>query len=523
VIKGFAECLLSPDAKEVSFHANHCTGGGDAAGLDSTTALRRISARIGNNQLVQHILDSCTHIQRILDNSLDLGKLEQHKLVLEDEVVDIKAIGDQVGSMMSKRLQPGVQFLVQCPDVSFRGDNTRWLQLLLNLVSSGHNTTHAQQPRNSLAQLLQVSNAMKFTSAGVVRLEVLIADEISPGDRRWTAEQESNNQRALLVQVTDTGCGISKEGQAALFQKYQQVHGSGQPQGPPAKVTAGASAHAGTGLGLVISQHIVHLMGCPTGISVQSPWQCHEGTGSASRGAGTMFSFSVVPKDLTFNQQAAESPPSPSGRQSPTPSHTPVPQVSPSSSRQSPPPVPPIGRHIKASIMVVDDELLNRMVLLSKLRQCEEGVRERLEARRGMLGGDACQFSMEVVQAEHAEMALVVMHDKIEVRQKQALTDVVHVDIIILDEHMESSGGILKGTEAMTHFRQLAQKHDEKQPVIVLSSGNCSQADQQRYTAMGADDTWRKPYPTGDLVVESLVEWVVRDQLVVLSPNLKGQ
>ena len=179
--------------------------------------------------------------------------------------------------------------------------------------------------------------------------------------------------------------------------------------------------------------------------------------------------------------------------------------------------------------MVVDDELLNRMVLLTKLRQCEERVRERLgTAGRGLA---ACQFSIEIEQAEHAEMGLVVMHDMIEARQKQKAKDLVQIDIIILDQNMESSGGILKGkqncrcrqlcpgpnphemtgTEAMTHFRQLAQKHGAKQPVIVLSSGNCSPIDLQRYTDMGADVTWRKPYPTGDLVVESLVEWVIQD------------
>jgi CheY-like chemotaxis protein len=264
------------------------------------------------------------------------------------------------------------------------------------------------------------------------------------------------------------------------------------------------AADSGTGLGLVISQHIVHLMGCPSGISVRSPWKWQqEASGAAIAnekvGAGSRFSFSVVPKNLTFNTDAEKA-----GASGP----------SPTSSTRSPTLVSPIRKHVKATIMVVDDELLNRMVLLSKLRQCEERVRGQLGADRSGLEGepDACRFSMEVVQAEHAEMALVMMHDKIEARQKQGATDVVHVDIVILDEHMESSGGILKGTEAVTHIRQLAQKHGEKQPVVVLSSGNCSQADRQRYTAMGADATWPKPYPTGDLVVESLVEWVLVDR-----------
>ena len=80
VIKGFAECVTFPDVEPSV----------------SPPRSRRVLGAInqgdgGNNrQLVQHILDSCTHIQRILDNSLDLGKLEQHKLVLDDDAVNIK-------------------------------------------------------------------------------------------------------------------------------------------------------------------------------------------------------------------------------------------------------------------------------------------------------------------------------------------------------------------------------------------------------------------------------------------------
>jgi hypothetical protein len=112
---------------------------------------------------------------------------------------------------------------------------------------------------------------------------------------------------------------------------------------------------------------------------------------------------------------------------------------------------------------------------------------------------------MEVVQAEHAEMALVVMmHHKIEVRQKQAELGGQRISSMsassswttstCIPRDSFSSGGILKGTEAMCHFRELAKKHDEKQPVIVLSSGSCSPADQKRYKdIMGADViTWRK-------------------------------
>ena len=68
----------------------------------------------------------------------------------------------------------------------------------------------------------------------------------------------------LLVTVSDTGCGISKQGQESLFEKYQQVHSQEREHRGPSATTG-----SGTGLGLVICQHIVELMGGQ--ISVKSP------------------------------------------------------------------------------------------------------------------------------------------------------------------------------------------------------------------------------------------------------------
>ena len=469
VIKGFAECLT-----DVS-----------------------ISDRLADHmQFIHHIMNSCTHIQRILDNSLDLGKLEQHSLVLEDEVVNIKAVCDEIYSMMSVRVKPGVQLVTTCPDLSFQGDRTRWLQLLLNLVS----------------------NAVKFTQSGFVRLDITLK-EILPAPEKTSGTRAS---KQLLVRVSDSGCGISKEGQAVLFQKYQQVH-----QGRfPNTVTDGGAGMAGpnkntdsgTGLGLVISQHLVFLMGSQSGISVQSPI-CEGGDSKA----GTVFSFCVEPKDLQFCSDGSPSPPS-RDQHSPNVDQAEI-ELMPLSS---------IRKHARATIMVVDDEHLNRMVLCSKLRQCEQEINNRLGATgsdtkvhgstSGVQHASACRFSMDVVQAEHAEMALDLMRARVEVRQKQkaktALSasmprssteqyeDDCDVYIIFLDQHMESSGGVLKGTDALPRFRQLAQRYAERQPVIVLTSGNCSTADQQRYTEMGADFAWPKPYPTSDVIAASISQWI---------------
>ena len=502
MIKGFAECLISEgdQISKPSLLKDQAQSSGAGTG--------------GCSKFIHHIMDSCTHIQHILDNSLDLGRLEQHKCVLEDEVVNIKAVCDEIYSMMSVRVKPGVQLVVCCPEVSFQGDRTRWLQLLLNLVS----------------------NAIKFTVSGFVRLDIT-AEEAFPDAEKTLSTRVLNKkhekQHTLVVKVSDTGCGISKAGQASLFQKYHQVHQKPGPWSPdkvkgrglapdkkvrPDTGKTDSRADSGTGLGLVISQHLVLLMGSRSGISVQSPYD----SGDNGMNAGTMFSFSVQPAELRFGDGVLKRPLTPAASWSssqPTKVHTSPAPLAHTLPRSS------ITQNIRATIMVVDDEHLNRMVMLSKLKQCEQGIHNRL----GAIGSDAvhstapgeeyrslCRFSMEVVQADHAEMALSMMDARVEARQKQKAgrrgeteeDDAVDIDIIFLDQHMESSGGVMKGTDALARFRQLARNHDEQQPVIVLTSGNCSKVDQQRYTEMGADFAWPKPYPAGDAIAESLSQWI---------------
>ena len=142
VIKGFAEVIVDGDG------AGSPSNTGEGKDADAVATVAASNRRT----LMQHILDSCAHIQRILDNSLDLGKLEQHKLVLADEMVDIRAVCSKIFSMLSMRTAPGVRLDVWCPDLSFRGDNTRWAQLLLNLVQ----------------------NSIKFTTSGSILLDISV-------------------------------------------------------------------------------------------------------------------------------------------------------------------------------------------------------------------------------------------------------------------------------------------------------------------------------------------------------------
>jgi CheY-like chemotaxis protein len=129
---------------------------------------------------------------------------------------------------------------------------------------------------------------------------------------------------------------------------------------------------------------------------------------------------------------------------------------------------------------------------------------------------------MEIVQAENAEMALAAMRGQLEKRKAVAAAAAAAaaaagaseggqpttVDVILLDEHMQSSGGLLKGSEAIAHFRRLARSHDCEQPFIVINSGNCTADDVKGYIAMGADAVWPKPYPASAQMTADIAGWI---------------
>jgi CheY-like chemotaxis protein len=324
---------------------------------------------------------------------------------------------------------------------SFKGDCTRWTQLLLNLAQ----------------------NSVKFTASGFIKLDITASGFGRPGSTGCPS--------TLLVTVTDTGCGISKQGQKSLFEKYQQVH-SQEREHRGASATTGS----GTGLGLVICQHIVELMGGQ--ISVKSPLSSvHPGAGP-----GSAFSFSVEVND------AVELDAKPAA----APSRAEVELSSPEKQLDG-------AVAVSANILVVDDELLNRMVLLTKLRQSKGIICDRLFGDQV----SASELTMECNEAENAEQALDMM-----CRRFGGTAASATIDIIFLDEHMQSSGGVLKGSEAIVHFRRLAETHGRKQPFIVINSGNCTKQDTAGYLSMGANAVWPKPFPSATEIAIDFAAWV---------------
>ena len=159
----------------------------------------------------------------MINDVLDLSKIEAGKMDLYLETFEVSALVDEVTSTVRPMMERSANTLV----VRAEGD-------------LGQMRADASKVRQSLLNLL--SNSAKFTEAGTVTLEV----------RR----SETESGPWIGMAVTDTGIGLSPDQLAQLFQPFTQVDSS------PTR------RYGGTGLGLVISRDFCRLMGGD--ISVES-------------------------------------------------------------------------------------------------------------------------------------------------------------------------------------------------------------------------------------------------------------
>ncbi|SKC64751.1 hybrid sensor histidine kinase/response regulator [Ohtaekwangia koreensis] len=176
----------------------------------------------------------------VINDILDFSKIESGNLELDYNGFDMRQCLEEVMDVFStKASQKGLDLVYQIDyqiPAQIIGDSHRLRQILLNLIS----------------------NAMKFTHKG----EIFVGVDLL----------ESNNDQLLLAfQIRDTGIGIAQDKISRLFKAFSQVDSSTTRR------------YGGTGLGLVISQRLVELMGGT--ITVES----HEGV-------GTIFSFTIKSK-----------------------------------------------------------------------------------------------------------------------------------------------------------------------------------------------------------------------------------
>jgi signal transduction histidine kinase len=162
--------------------------------------------------MLQDSYSSGQHLLGLLNDILDLAKIESGKMEVHPEPFSLAILLDEVKPIAEAYpRKPDVQLfwpdIDAIPEVVV--DPNRLKQVLLNLLS----------------------NALKFTKEGSVSVQV----ERHPG--------------SITLLVVDTGIGVSQEAQARLFQKFAQAEGGHSRE------------FGGTGLGLVICKHMMEMMG----------------------------------------------------------------------------------------------------------------------------------------------------------------------------------------------------------------------------------------------------------------------
>ncbi|MBU6260653.1 MAG: hypothetical protein KGO01_19740, partial [Burkholderiales bacterium] len=177
----------------------------------------------GQRDWVVKILASSQHLLAIINDILDLSKIESGKFELQDESFQVGAVVDQVLRLQEQTARAkGLRLTAEVDPAlapPLRGDPVRLRQALLNLVA----------------------NAVKFTAAGSVRVQVRRLDADAPG-------------ALVRFEVEDTGIGIAEDEARRLFNAFEQADNS---------ITR---RFGGTGLGLAITLKLAHLMGGDAGV-----------------------------------------------------------------------------------------------------------------------------------------------------------------------------------------------------------------------------------------------------------------
>jgi PAS domain S-box-containing protein len=179
--------------------------------------LMRSALDADQRKFARAVHTSAEALLAIINDILDISKLEAGKVELESLDFDLQAMIEQAVELLAPRAhEQGLEIAVWIDPAArtwFKGDPTRIRQILLNLLS----------------------NAVKFTPAGFIEIDATLRDD-------------ERGRQILRVTVGDSGIGINPEVRDKLFQKFHQADGS---------ITR---RFGGSGLGLSISKELVELM-----------------------------------------------------------------------------------------------------------------------------------------------------------------------------------------------------------------------------------------------------------------------
>lgn len=221
-----------------------------------TSLLARSELTPQQTEYLEVVRSSSRTLLKIINDLLDMARLDAKSLRLDDRPVEVKRVVDAALEAVAAEARGRGLTLERFIDDDvppwIRGDELRLRQVLLNLVG----------------------NAVKFTEKGRVRVDVTMKGETPKGPKG----------RRLSIAVRDTGIGIPKERMGLLFKPFSQLDGSlGRRYG-------------GTGTGLAICARLVERMG---GMIVAE----------SRPGVGSTFSFTIPVREA--DPPALQPPPPP--------------------------------------------------------------------------------------------------------------------------------------------------------------------------------------------------------------------
>jgi signal transduction histidine kinase/CheY-like chemotaxis protein len=206
--------------------------------IGMTYMLKRNNQDPGQMDKLDKIDNAANHLLQLLNDILDLSKIDAERMTLEQTPFTIDALTGELGSLLMPRAESAhLRFTfdidARLAALQLVGDPLRLQQVLLNLAG----------------------NAIKFTERGEVRVVVRIAED---------------DEASVLLELSvwDTGIGIAPEAVGRIFNPFEQADGSTTRK------------YGGTGLGLPICQRLVRLMGSEIKV-VSTP------------GSGSVFSFTI--------------------------------------------------------------------------------------------------------------------------------------------------------------------------------------------------------------------------------------
>jgi PAS domain S-box-containing protein len=174
------------------------------------------------------------HLMGIINDILDLAKIEAGKLELQDTPFDLRLLLEDLAELFAERAQrKGLELICSIPPVfpwTFYGDAARLNQILINLVGNG----------------------IKFTQQGQVVIRLVSAIDVDTDTHNDT---DTFSQTMVHLAIEDSGPGVEAAQQACIFESFSQADN-----------TPSRRRHEGSGLGLTIAKQLVELMGGQIGL-----------------------------------------------------------------------------------------------------------------------------------------------------------------------------------------------------------------------------------------------------------------